>query len=47
MMRVSKFIDLAYVVATEELPFAKHATLVEVEKRHDVAIDNVYATEHK
>ena len=40
MARVSKLFDLAYVIAKEELPFAKYPALVEVEKRHGVPIGN-------
>ena len=47
MLRVSKLVDVAYVVAKEELPFSKFPALVEVEKRHGVDLGNTYTTEHK
>ena len=47
MARVSKLFDLAYVIAKDGLPFTKYPALVEVEKRHGVAIGNTYTTEHK
>ena len=46
-VRVSKLFDLAYVIAKKELPFTKYPALVEVEKRHGVALGNTYTTEHK
>ena len=45
--RFAKLMDVAYVVAKEELPFAKYPTFSEVEKRHGVLLGNTYTTEHK
>ena len=45
--RVAKLIDLAYVIAKEELPFSKYSSFVELERRHGVALSGAYVTEHK
>ena len=45
--RVSKLVDLVYVVANQEMPFSKYPALIELEKRHGVQLGDTYTTEHK
>lgn len=42
--RVEKLVDIAYVLAQEEIAFNKFPKLVELEKRHGVEIGETYAT---
>ena len=45
--RVSKLIDIAYLIAKEEMPFTKFAPIAEMEKRHGVPLGNTYLTDTK
>ena len=45
--RVEKLMDDAYMLAKEELPFTKYPAILELEKRHGVAVGNSYGTKHK
>ena len=45
--RVCKLFEVAYMLAKEEIPFAKYPAVLDLEKRHGVSLGTAYATEHK
>ena len=45
-MSLSYIFDTAYMLATEELPFSKYPSIIEMEKLHGVNVGNTYNTEH-
>ena len=46
-VRVCKLFEDTYMLAKEEIPFAKYPAVIELEKRHGVSLGPAYATEHK
>ena len=46
-VRVCKLFEVTYMLAKEEIPFAKYPAVIELEKRHGVSLGTAYATEHK
>ena len=40
--RISKLTEIAYFIAKEELPFAKFANIIGLEKRHGVDLGETY-----
>ena len=45
--RVGKLVDIAYMMAKEEIPFTKFASIARLEIRHKVALGQTYLTELK
>ena len=45
-VRVTKLIEIAYVVAKEEMPFAKFVAIAKLEKRHGVELGQTYLNDH-
>ena len=43
--KVTKLIDIEYMVAKEEMPVTKYPCIVELEKNHGVASGTAYSTE--
>ena len=44
--RVKKLIEIAFVVAKEELPFTKFVPIAQLEKRHGVELGQTYMNDH-
>lgn len=44
---VRKLLEIAYMIAKEEIPFTKYPTIMELEKRQGVSLGSAYTTEHK
>ena len=44
--RVKKLIEIAFVVAKEELPFTRFAPIAQLEKRHGVELGQTYMNDH-
>ena len=44
--RVKKLIEIAYVVAKEEMPFTKFAPIANMEKWHGVELGQTYLNDH-
>ena len=40
--RVSKLVDISYMMAREEIPFTKFASIARLEIRHKVALRQTY-----
>ena len=45
--RVSRLVQVAYIISREELPFTKFPAIEELDKRHGVFLGQTYHTEHK
>ncbi|CAB4034812.1 zinc finger 862-like, partial [Paramuricea clavata] len=45
-VRVKKLIEIAYVVAKEEMPFTKFVAIAKLEKRHGVELGQTYLNDH-
>ena len=45
--RVCKLFEVTYMLAKEEIPFAKYPAVLELEKRHGASFGTAYATERK
>ena len=45
-VRVKKLIEIAYVVAKEEMPFTKFVPIANMEKRHGVELGQTYLNDH-
>lgn len=45
--RVSKLVEITYMLAKEEIPFSKFPSYCKMEKRHGVALGTMYITEPK
>ncbi len=44
---VCKLLEIAYMIAMEEIPFTKYPAIMELEKGHGVSLGSAYTTEHK
>lgn len=44
--RISKLLEIAYVIAKEELPFTKFAQIANLEKKHGVDLGVTYLNDH-
>ena len=42
--RVKKLVDISYMMAKEEIPFSKFASIARLEIRHKVALGQTYLT---
>ena len=45
--RVSRLLEVVYMISREEMPFTKFPSIVELDKRHSVCLGHTYHTGHK